>query len=95
MSFQNGSIHGRWWSGTIHFITNEFKLESCLFMLELEEIVDQWGLLRSKLVRDNENIFHAINDLEWPHVSCVSQTLELVVLEAVKIPEMSIAIWEM
>ena len=33
-------------------------------MLELEEIVDQWGVLRSKLVRDNENIFHAINDLE-------------------------------
>ena len=58
-------------------------------MLEIEEIVDQWGLLLSKLVRDNENIVHAINDLEWPHVSCVSQTLELVVLEAVKIPEMS------
>ena len=55
-------------------------------MLEIEEIVDQWGLLHSKLVRDNKNIVHAINDLEWPHVSCVSQTLELVVLEAVQIP---------
>ena len=95
---------------TIHFITTEFKLESCLLktrefieshsaeniMLELEEIVHQWGLLRSKLaavVTDNgKNIVRAINDLEWPHVSCFSHTLQLAVLEAVKIPEISRAI---
>ena len=65
-------------------------------MLELEEIVNQCGLLRSKLaavVTDNEkNIVHAINDLEWPHISCFSHTLQLTVLEAVKIPEISRAI---
>ena len=95
---------------TVHFITTEFKIESCLLetrefveshsaeniMLELEESVDQWGLLRSKLaavVTDNgKNIVRAINDLEWPHVNCFSHTLQLAVLEAVKIPEISRAI---
>ena len=53
-------------------------------MLELEEIVDQWGLLRSKLaavVTDNKkHIVRAINDLvsvaSATHCNCQSKCQE-------------------
>ena len=45
------------------------------------------------ITTDNEsNIALAIQLLNWPHVSCLSHTLQLAVTEAMKLPDVSRAL---
>ena len=63
---------------------------------ELEAILADWELGGSQVVAattDNgSNIALAIQLLNWPHVSCLSHTLQLAVTEAMKLPDVSRAL---